>query len=40
MDAVFPHNLEQRQKVFARGRVENYSAYHETLENSFAAYKD
>ena len=36
----FPHNLEQRLKVFARGCVENCSALHKTLHYAFAAYED
>ena len=36
----FPHYLEQRQNVFARGCVENYSALHKTFQYSFVAYKD
>ena len=35
--SIFLHNLEQRQKVFARSYVENHSIEHKTLQYAFAA---
>ena len=37
---IFPHNLEQRQTLVARGCVENYNAFYKTLQYLFAAYEE